>query len=264
MEVNFKMLEIDPMARIADDVEIGSFTCIAGDVEIGEGTWIGPHVTILDGVRIGENCKIHPGTVLGGIPQDLKFKNEYSLLEIGNNVTVREYCTLNRGTRDKGTTKIEDNCLIMAYVHIAHDCYIGKNSILANSVNLAGHIHVGENVVIGGMSAVHQFVKIGDHAMIGGGSLVRKDVPPYVKAAREPLSYAGINSVGLRRRGFSTEDINIIQDIYRYLFVRGYNTRQAIDMIETHLPSSEYKDTILQFVNESDRGLMRGFRQNLG
>ena len=261
MEANYKMVEIDPSAQIAHDVEIGSFSCIAGDVVIGEGTWIGPHVTILDGVRIGKNCKIHPGTVLGGIPQDLKFKNEYSLLEIGDNVTVREYCTLNRGTIDKGTTKIDDNCLIMAYVHIAHDCTIGKNSILANSVNLAGHIEVGSHVVIGGMSAVHQFVKIGDHAMVGGGSLVRKDVPPFVKAAREPLSYAGVNSIGLKRRGFSQEEVNRIQDVYRYLFVKGYNTKQALELIKDNVSDHPHKTQILDFIAGSTRGLMKGLRQ---
>ena len=260
MEINYKMVEIGHEAKIAQNVEIESFTVIGNDVVIGEGTWIGPHVTILDGVRIGKNCKIHSGAVLGGIPQDLKFKNEYSLLEIGDNVTVREFCTLNRGTVANRTTKIGDNTLIMAYVHVAHDCVIGANSIIANSVNLAGHVEVSDYVIIGGMSAVHQFVKIGAHAMIGGGSLVRKDVPPYIKAAREPIGFVGINSIGLKRRGFSAEDIKLIQDIYRILFVKGYNTKQALEIINTTMPSSQHRDAILEFIKGADRGIIRGFR----
>jgi UDP-N-acetylglucosamine acyltransferase len=254
--------KIHPNAVIGKHVEIGAFTVIEENVEIGDGTWIGPHVTIMDGVTIGNNCKIFPGAVVGAIPQDLKFDGEQSLLEIGNNVIVREYCTLNRGTSANIKTKIMDNVLLMAYVHVAHDCIIHHNAILANNVNLAGHVEIGKYAILGGLVAVHQFVNIGDHSMVGGGALVRKDVPPYVKAAREPLSYVGVNSIGLRRRGYSNKQINHIQDIYRILYVHGNNTSQAINLIEATIKASPERESILQFINNADRGIMRGFRQN--
>ncbi len=252
---------IHPDAKIGKDVVIEPFVNIKGDVEIGDGTWIGSNVTIMDGVKIGQNCKIFPGAILGAVPQDLKYQGEESILEIGNNVTIREYCTINRGTKANFKTLISDNCLLMAYVHIAHDCVLGRNCILANNVNLAGHIELGDFVILGGLTAAHQFVKIGDHAMVGGGSLVRKDVPPYVKAAREPISYAGVNSLGLRRRGFSDSQILIIQDIYRILFVKGFNTTQAVKEIEAMIPHCVEKDVVLDFIKNSSRGLMKGFRQ---
>lgn len=257
-----KLSNVSPNAKIGDNVEVGAFTTIQDDVVIGDGCWIGPNVVIMNGVRVGSNCKIFPGAVLGGVPQDLKYNNEDSLLEIGNNVNIREYCTLNRGTEANYVTKIGNNVLLMAYVHVAHDCVIGDHAILANNATLAGHIEIGKCTVIGGMSAIHQFVKIGEHVMLGGGSLARKDIPPYVKAAREPLSYAGVNSIGLRRRGFSDETINHIQDIYRTLFVKGYNIRQAIKTIETDIPDSDHKQIILEFISNADRGIMKGFRQN--
>lgn len=253
---------IHPKAKIGENVTIQPFVSIEADVEIGDNCWIGSNAVIMNGTRMGSNCRVFPGAVVGAIPQDLKFKNEYSSLVIGNNVTIREYCTLNRGTDASGTTIIGDDCLLMAYVHVAHDCIVGPKCVLANNVTLAGHIEVGEYAVLGGMTAVHQFVRIGKHTMIGGGSLVRKDVPPFIKAAREPLSYAGVNSVGLRRRGFSNEQINTIQDIYRILFVKGHNTRQALELIETTIDTSLEKDTILDFLQKADRGLMRGFRAN--
>jgi len=200
-------------AQIAEDVEIGPFVAIEGDVTIDSGTWIGAHVSVMDGSRIGRNCKIFPGAVLGAVPQDLKFQGEQTTLEI------------NRGTKARGATTIDDRAMLMAYVHVAHDCLIGKHAILANNAALAGHIEVGEYAILGGLAAVHQFVRIGAHAMVGGGSLVRKDVPPYVKAARNPLSYVGINSIGLKRRGFDQATIHQIQNIYRTLFVKGHNTR---------------------------------------
>ena len=248
-------------ARIGQNVTVDSFTTIGADVEIGDNSWIGPNVTIMDGVRLGNNCKVFPGAVLGAIPQDLKFEGEQSTVTVGNGVTIREYVTLNRGTKANFQTHIGDNSLLMAYVHVAHDCVLGNNVILANSCNLAGHIEIGEYAILGGLTAVHQFVKIGEHVMVGGGSLVRKDIPPFVKAAREPLSYAGINSVGLRRRGFSSEIINHIQDIYRVLFVKGYNTTQALNIIETELEATEERDQIIRFIRNSARGIMKGFRQ---
>lgn len=263
MEVltQYQLSIVHPDARIGKNVHISPFATIEGDVEIGDNCWLGPNVCILDGTRMGENCKVFPGAVIGAVPQDLKFKGEQSILEIGNNVTIREYCTLNRGTKENWTTMIKDNCLLMAYVHVAHDCILEENVILANNVNLAGHIHIGKYAILGGLTAVHQFVKIGEHAMIGGGSLVRKDIPPFLKAAREPISYAGINSVGLKRRGFSPETIKAIQDTYRLLFVKGYNTTQALELIEKNIPDSVEKSKILTFVRSSERGIMKGFRQ---
>lgn len=257
------LTNVHPMAKIGKNTVIQPFVTIESDVVIGENCWIGSGAVIMNGTRMGDNCRVFPGAILGAIPQDLKFRNEYSTLRIGNNVTIREYCTLNRGTDAAGTTIIEDNCLLMAYVHVAHDCVIRQRCVLANNVTLAGHIEIGEHAVIGGMAAVHQFVRIGKHVMVGGGSLVRKDVPPYVKAAREPLSYVGINSVGLRRRGFSDEVIHHIQDIYRILYVKGYNMRRAIEMVEATVNSTREREEILAFIHESDRGLMRGFRPNI-
>jgi UDP-N-acetylglucosamine acyltransferase len=252
---------IHPDAKIGKNVTIDPFVTISKDVVIGDGTWVGPNACIMDGVRIGTNCKIFPGAIVGAIPQDLKYEGEQSLVEIGDNVTIREYCTINRGTKVNMKTKIGNNCLLMAYVHVAHDCVLNENVILANNVNLAGHIEIGKNAILGGLTAVHQFVKIGEHAFVGGGSLVRKDIPPYVKAAREPLSFAGVNSIGLRRRGFSNEQIQTIQEVYRILFVRGYNTTQALQLIETTIDVSPERDYILEFVKGADRGIMKGFRQ---
>lgn len=256
------MNNIHRNAKIGRNVQVGAFTTIEEDVVIGDGTIIASNVNILNGTRIGSNCHIHPGAIIGAVPQDLKFEGESSTLEIGNNVTIREYCTINRGTKANYKTIIHDNCLLMAYVHVAHDCSIGRNSILANNVNLAGHITVGNHVVLGGIVAVHQFVKIGDHAMVGGGSLVRKDVPPFVKAAREPLSYVGVNVTGLKRRGFTQDQIHRIQDIYRILFVKGNNVSQALKTIRETVEQSPEKDVIVQFVDQAERGIMRGFRTN--
>ena len=256
-----QMRVIHPEAQLGTNVTVEAFTTIARDVVIGEGTWIGSNVSIMDGVRIGKNCRIFPGAIVGAIPQDLKFAGEQSILEIGDHVTIREYCTLNRGTKASHRTSIGNHCLLMAYVHVAHDCLIGDHSILANNVNLAGHIEIGHHAILGGLSAVHQFVKIGEHVMVGGGSLVRKDIPPYVKAAREPIGYAGVNSVGLRRRGFSSEQINNIQDIYRILFVKAYNTSQALQVIEATITATPERDLILEFVRNADRGIMKGFKQ---
>lgn len=255
----FEEAFVHPDARIARNVTIEAFSYIAADVEIGEGTWIGPNVTIMDGARIGRNCRIFPGAVISAIPQDLKYDGEYTEVYIGNNVTIRECVTINKGTTDRLKTVIGDNCLLMAYVHIAHDCLLGKNCILSNAVNLAGHVMIDDFAIIGGMTAVHQFVNIGKHAFVSGGSLVRKDVPPYVKGAREPLSYVGINSVGLRRRGYKSEVINHIQDLYRIMFLRGHNNSHAIQIIEADFPASEERDEILRFIKDSRRGIMKGF-----
>jgi UDP-N-acetylglucosamine acyltransferase len=252
---------ISPEATIAQNVQIDSFVTIQKNVVIGEGCWIGSNVTIMEGARIGKNCKIFPGAVISAIPQDLKFGGEESLVEIGDNTIIRECATINRGTNYSGTTKIGNNCLIMAYVHIAHDCIIGNNVILVNSVQLAGHVTIGDHTIIGGISAIHQFVKIGTHCMVSGGSLIRKDVPPFVKAAREPLSYVGINSIGLRRKGFENQKIIEIQDIYRILFLSKLNTNQALNKLEIEFPVSDERDEIINFIHKSGRGLMKGYKQ---
>ncbi len=250
---------VHPQAQIADNVVIEPFVTIHKNVEIGEGTWIGSNVTIMPGARIGKNCRIFPGAVISAIPQDLKFGGEETLAVVGDGTTIRECVTINRGTNAMGKTQIGENCLLMAYTHVAHDCIIGDHVILANAVQLAGHIEVGDHAIIGGMSAVHQFVKIGMHVMISGGSLVRKDVPPFSKAAREPLSYEGVNSVGLRRRGFSADKIAEIQEIYRILYLRGLNNSKAIHKIEAEMPATKERDEILTFIRESDRGIMKGY-----
>lgn len=253
------LASVDPNAKIAENVSIGPFTTIHGDVEIGEGAWISSNVTIFNGARIGRNCKIYPGAVIASTPQDLKFDGEETYVKIGDNTDIRECVTISRGTKDRFETVIGSNCLLMAYVHVAHDCIVGDNCILANAVQLAGHVIIDDYAIIGGVSAVHQFVKIGAHSMVSGGSLVRKDVPPYIKAGREPLSYAGINSIGLRRRGFSNETINEIQEIYRFLFLKGLNNSKALEAVETELPASRERDLIITFFRESDRGIMKGY-----
>jgi UDP-N-acetylglucosamine acyltransferase len=249
---------IDSEAKIGKDVIVSPFSFIDKNVEIGDGTWIGPNVTIFSGARIGKNCRIFPGAVISAIPQDLKFNGEDTTTEIGDNTTIRECVTINRGTTDKMKTAVGSNCLLMAYVHVAHDCILGNNIIIANSVNLAGHVTVEDWVILEGLAAVQQFVTIGAHAFITGGSLVRKNVPPFTKAAREPLQYVGINSVGLRRRGFSNESVLEIEDIYRTLYVKGHNVTNALAIIEQEAPNSKEKQQILTFIRESKDGIMRG------
>ena len=250
---------IHPNAKLATNVKIDPFTVIHQNVEIGEGTWIGSNVTIMEGARIGKNCRIFPGAVLSAIPQDLKYDGEDTTIQIGDNTTIREFVTINRGSNDRWTTKVGNNCLIMAYSHLAHDCIIGNNCIISNNTQVAGHVVVGDWAILAGMCAIHQFVQIGQHAFISGGSLVSKDVPPYIKAARNPLSYAGVNSVGLKRRGFSIERINHILDIYRCIYNKGMNTAQALEFIEEELPASDERDDILTFVRESGRGIIKRF-----
>ncbi len=252
---------IHPEAKIAPNVVIDPFVTIDKNVVIGEGTRIGSNVTILEGTRIGKNCNIFPGAVIGAIPQDLKFAGEETTAEIGDNTTIREFVTVNRGTKAKGKTIVGNNCLLMAYVHIAHDCIIGSNVILVNSVQVAGEVIISDYAIVGGMSAIHQFVHIGAHVMIAGGSLVGKDVPPYIKAGRERLSYAGVNSIGLRRRSFTDEQIRGIQDCYRVLFQSNLNNSDAIARIETELPASNERDEIILFVKNSQRGIIKGYKQ---
>ncbi len=255
---------IHPEAKIAPNVVIDPFVTIDKNVVIGEGTRIGSNATILEGTTIGKNCTIFPGAVIGAVPQDLKFAGEDTTVEIGDNTTIREFVTVNRGTKAKGKTVIGKNCLLMAYVHVAHDAIIGNNVILVNSVQVAGEVVVDDWAIIGGLSAIHQFVHIGAHVMIAGGSLVGKDVPPYVKAGRERLSYVGVNSIGLRRRNFTNEQIRDIQDCYRMLFQSSLNNSDAIARIEAELPASKERDEIILFVKNSQRGIIKGYSPGVG
>ncbi|KAA3637234.1 MAG: acyl-ACP--UDP-N-acetylglucosamine O-acyltransferase [Bacteroidetes bacterium] len=252
---------VHPEAKIGSNVEIGPFTYIEKDVVIGDGTWIGPNVTIFNGARIGKNCRIFPGAVISGIPQDLKFDGEMTTAEIGDSTTIREYVTINRGTSYADKTVVGSNCLLMAYAHVAHDCILGDNVILANSVNLAGHVEIDDWAIVEGMVGVQQFLKIGAHSFIAATSFVRKNVPPFVKAAREPLAYVGVNSIGLKRRGFKTEQINRIHEIYRILFVKGYSISNAVEIIQNELEDSPEKDHILDFIKNSDNGIIKGLQQ---
>jgi UDP-N-acetylglucosamine acyltransferase len=250
---------VHPQANIADNVVIDPFVTIHKDVEIGEGTHIMSGAVIFPGARIGKNCRIFPGASIAAIPQDLKYAGEETYAYVGDNTTIRECVTINKGTVALGYTKVGSNCLLMAYSHVAHDCIVGNHTILANGVQLAGHVTLHDHVIIGGMSAVHQFVHIGQHVMVAGGCMVRKDVPPYTKAGRQPISYEGINSIGLRRRGYTPDKINEIQDIYRILYLRGNNTSKALAIIENEKPATKERDEILQFIKESEAGIMRGY-----
>ena len=257
--MNRDLAYIHPDAKIGKDVKIEAFAWIDKNVEIGDGTWIGPNVTIMEGARIGKNCKIFPGAVVSAIPQDLKFQGEETTAEIGDNTTLRECVTVNRGTASKGKTVVGSNCLLMAYVHIGHDSILGNNIIISNSTNVAGEITIDDFAVISGDVQIHQFVHIGGHVMISGGSLVRKDIPPYITVAREPLSYVGVNSIGLRRRGFSNEIITQIQDMYREILVKEQNVAQALKYIETEVEQSPERNYILDFIKNSQRGIIRGY-----
>jgi UDP-N-acetylglucosamine acyltransferase len=256
------LAHIHPNAQIGKDVTIDPFSVIHDDVIIGDGTHIMSNVTVFSCSRIGKNCKIFPGAAIGAVPQDLKFKGEYTLAEIGDNTTIRECVTVHRGTTEKNTTKIGSNCLIMAYAHVAHDCIVGNNVILANAVQLAGHVTVDDFAIIGGLSAAHQFTHIGRHTYIAGMSAIRKDVPPFVKAAREPLSYVGINNVGLSRRGYSKETIDEIFKIYHILFVERHIVSKAVELIEVMLPLTETREEIMSFIKKSEIGIIKRKNQN--
>lgn len=249
---------LPPRLIIGDGVHIEPNAVLHGEITIGDECWIGSGVTVYDGARIGARCKIFPGAVISAIPQDLKFGGEKTLLEVGENTVIRECATLNRGTLYSGATRVGRNCLIMAYVHIAHDCVVGDNVVLANAVNMAGHVEIGDFTILGGMVAVHQFVKIGSHVMVQGGAKIGKDVPPYIKIGREPVRYEGVNSIGLTRRGFSPERINVIHEVYRHLFVNGMNVSQALAHIEMHMSFSPERDFIMNFVRSSERGIIKG------
>ncbi|TFH28153.1 MAG: acyl-ACP--UDP-N-acetylglucosamine O-acyltransferase [Bacteroidia bacterium] len=254
-----KLSNVHKGAKIADDVIVEGFATIQEDVEIGSGSWIGPNTVIMNGARIGKNVKIFPGAVISGDPQDLKFKGEYTLTEIGDNTIIREYVTINKGTRAKEKTLVGKDCLIMSYVHIAHDCVLQDRVILGSYAGLAGEVEVDNWAIISPGTLVHQFVRIGAHVMIQGGSKVSKDVPPFSLSGREPISFTGINSIGLRRRGFTNDTIYAIQEVYRIIYQRGLNISDAMEFVEANLPASRERDEIILFVRESKRGIIRGY-----
>ena len=251
------LAHIHPKAQLGKNITVDPFAVIEDDVTIGDGTHVMSHAVLMKKVTIGKECQIFPGAVIGAIPQDLKFDGEDTVVEVGDNTTIRECVTINRGTKDKWKTVIGSNCLLMAYSHIAHDCILGNHVIIANSVQLAGHVEIGDHAIIGGMAAAIQFSKIGAHSYIAGGTEVIKDVPPFIKAGRSPLSYVGVNSVGLQRRGFTSEKINSISEIYRNIYLRGLNISQATQIIEKELPESDEKTEILKFIRESKRGILK-------
>jgi len=252
------LASVHPRAAVAGSATIEPFVTISQDVVIGEGTWIGPHVAIMDGARIGRDCRIFPGSVISAVPQDMKYKGEKTRVTIGDRTIIRECVTINKGTNAFGTTIIGQDCLLMAYSHVAHDCRIGDHVILVNYVGLAGEIEIGDYAFLGGQTGVHQFVRIGAHTMIQGGSKVGKDVPPFVTAGRDPVRFEGLNLVGLRRRGFTEELIEEIHEIYRFIYQRGLNTSQALERIENELVGNGERDMIVSFIRNSKRGIIRG------
>ncbi len=254
-----KLANVHSGAKIADDVVVEGFATIYEDVEIGAGSWVGPNAVIMNGARIGENVKIFPGAVIAGDPQDLKFEGEYTTAEIGDNTIIREFVTVNKGTRAKEKTEIGKDCLIMSYVHVAHDCILKDKVILGSYAGLAGEVEVENWAIVSPGSMVHQFVRIGAHVMIQGGSKVVKDVAPYSMAGRDPISFTGINSIGLRRRGFENDVIYAIQEVYRIIYQRGLNISDAMEFVEANLPASKERDEIILFIRDSKRGIIRGY-----
>jgi UDP-N-acetylglucosamine acyltransferase len=248
---------VDPGAELADGVVVGPYTIIERDVQIGAGTEIASHVLIAAGTRLGRQCRVAHGAVLGTIPQDLKFSGERTTLEIGDETTIREFATLNRGTANRWVTQVGKGCLIMAYVHIAHDCRIGDHVVLANAVNMAGHVVVEDYASVGGLVPIHQFVRIGRHAFVGGGYRVAKDVPPYVLASGEPLAFAGLNTVGLNRRGFSRQTMLTLKRVYRLVFRSGLNVTQALERIEAEFDPIPEVQHVIDFIRASERGIIR-------
>ena len=252
------LANVDPAAEVHPEASVAAFATVGADVRIGAGTVIHANAVVMPGARIGRDCQIYPGAIIGAEPQDLKFVGEYSTIEIGDRTTVREYCTLNRGTAAAGTTRIGSDCLIMAYVHVAHDCIISDKVVIANSVNLAGHVEIGYQATVGGMTGIVQFCKVGTQAMVAGGILVRKDVPPYATVARMPPQFMGINRIGLRRRNFTAEQMGAIEQAYKHIYGSGLSRAEALEAIETTSTHPEITDAIVEFVNSSTRGIIRG------
>jgi UDP-N-acetylglucosamine acyltransferase len=256
------LASIHPNAQLGTNVTVDPFAVIQEHVVVGDGAHIMSHAVLMPHSRIGKGCNIFPGAVIGAIPQDLKFIGEETTAEIGDHTTIRECVTINRGTKDKWKTVVGSNCLLMAYSHVAHDCIVGNNVILANGVQLAGHVEIGDWAIMSGLSGASQFTRIGAHTYIAGHTVVRKDVPPFIKAAREPMSYAGINIVGLQRRKFSAEDIESISRIYHLLFVGNHPISSALKMIREQIPDGTWKTTILSFVEGSKAGIIKRSSKN--
>jgi UDP-N-acetylglucosamine acyltransferase len=252
---------IHPEAIIGENVTISPFVTIEKNVVVGDNTYIYPNVVIMNGARIGKNCKIFPGAVIAAIPQDLKFKGEETTVEIGDNTTIRECVTINRGTSAKGSTIVGNDCLLMAYSHVAHDCLLKDFVILGNVTQLAGEVEVDDFAILSGGTLVHQFTRIGMHAMTQGGSRVSKDIPPYIIVGRDPITYSGINIVGLKRRGFENDKIAAVQEIYRVLYQSGMNNKEAVKYIEENIPPSQEKEIIITFIANSQRGIVRGYME---
>jgi len=252
------LAQVSPKAKIGNNVTIEPFTVIYEDVVIGDNTWIGPNVVIFPDTTIGSDCKIYPTAVIGAVSQDLKYRGEKTFTVIGNNTVIREGVTIHKGTTDKVTTRVGDNCLIMGYVHIAHDCTVGNNVILANYVGLSGHIEIEDNAIIEGKAGAQQFVRVGAHSFVAGGSLIRKNVPPFIRVAREPLQFIGVNTIGMARKGFSKEDITMVEDIYRIVFVRGHGMTKAIEAVEAEIPPHPLREQILNFIRNSKDGIVKG------
>lgn len=254
-----KLAYVHPDAKLGANVTVEPFACIAGDVVIGDGCWIGPGAVIHDGARIGKGCKIHTAASIACLPQDLKFAGEVTTAEIGDYNDIREYVTISRGTASRGKTVVGDHNLIMAYVHIAHDDVVGNHCVIANRVSLAGEVEVGDWCVIGAHVAVHQWVRIGAHAMVQGGALVGKDIPPYVIVRNDTLRFAGINKIGLSRRGFTPQRIGEIHDACRILFQSGLNYLAGCEEVERQIPQSDDRDALLQFIRSSQRGIIKPY-----
>lgn len=243
---------------IPEGVHVGAFCVIEGPVEIGEGTWIGNRVTIKGRVRIGRNCRIYDGAVIGEEPQHLRYEGEESEVIVGDGVIIREYVTIHRGTRiDKMKTVIGDHCMLMAYSHVAHDCIIGKGVIMANCATLGGHVEVGDYAFIGGLSAVHQWARVGAYAMVGGLTGVSLDIPPFTIASGQHALLYGVNSTGLRRRGFTPERIKSIKRAYRILFRSGLLREEAIRKVKEEVGINPDIDALLKFITSSRRGVAR-------
>lgn len=252
------LANVSSKAKIGNNVTIEAFATIYDDVEIGDNTHIHPNAIIYPDTIIGSGCQIFPGALIGIVSQDLKYKGEKSKTTIGNNTIIREYVTVHKGTADRMLTSVGNNCLIMAYAHVAHDCIIGNNVILANYVGLAGHVTIEDFVIVEGYTAIQQFLIIGAHSFLAGTSKVRKNVPPFIRVARDPLQYIGVNTVGLTRRGFSKEVVNQIEDIYRLIFVRGHNITNALELVEQEIPDTEIRKQIIDFIKSSEDGIVKG------
>lgn len=250
---------IHPEAKLGENVIVEAFAFVDKNVEVGDGTLIMSGANLREGARVGKNCRIFPGAVIAGIPQDLKFRGEETLAIVGDNTTVRECVTVNRGTASKGHTTVGSNCLLMAYSHIAHDCVLKDGIIVGNATQLAGEVEVDHHAILSGGTLVHQFTRIGAHVMIQGGTRLGKDIPPFIIAGREPVCYSGVNLVGLRRHGYSNEKINEIQEIYRTIYQSGFNFTDAINKIEQEFERTTEMEQIVDFVKGSPRGIVRGY-----